>query len=146
MRIGLVGCVKQKATTQLAAQDLYTSALFMGRRGWVEQTCERWFVLSALHGLVEPDQVIEPYDETLIGAGVAAKRAFARDLLEQLEEKLGTLKRYVFEIHAGNDYTAFGLADGLVAAGAVVENPAQGLGIGKQLAFYKGRPNRETSE
>lgn len=35
-RIGLVGCVKEKAGWAMPAQDLYTSSLFAGRRRYVE--------------------------------------------------------------------------------------------------------------
>jgi hypothetical protein len=40
-RIGLVGCVKEKASGPRAAKGLYVSALFSGRRGFVQRTCER---------------------------------------------------------------------------------------------------------
>jgi hypothetical protein len=33
-----------------AALDLYTNTLFVGKRRWVEQTCDRWLILSAEHG------------------------------------------------------------------------------------------------
>jgi hypothetical protein len=41
-----------------------------------------------------------------------------------------------FELHPGKDYTAFGLEGGLLARGARIENPTEGLGQGEQLAFY----------
>ena len=62
MRIGLVGCVKKKGPVAAPAEELYVSPLFVGRRRFVESTCDRWFILSALHGLVDPHEVIEPYD------------------------------------------------------------------------------------
>ena len=37
MRIGLVGCVKDKEAVALPARDLYRSALFRGRRAYVQQ-------------------------------------------------------------------------------------------------------------
>lgn len=63
MKVGLVGCVKSKRGTAAPARDLYTSALFRGRRRYVELTCDRWFILSARHGLVEPEEILEPYDD-----------------------------------------------------------------------------------
>src|SRR3990172_9853687 len=69
MRVGLVGCTKSKQTHAAPARDLYTpSALFRGRRDYVERSCGRWFVLSAKYGLVDPDSIIEPYDQTLTKA------------------------------------------------------------------------------
>jgi hypothetical protein len=66
MRVGLVGCVKSKQSQAAPARELYVSPLFRGRRAWVERTCDRWFILSAKHGLVEPDRVLAPYDEILM--------------------------------------------------------------------------------
>lgn len=62
MKIGLVGCVKTKRATGAPARDLYTSTLFTGRRRYVEESSDRWFVLSALHRLVRDDERLEPYD------------------------------------------------------------------------------------
>jgi hypothetical protein len=50
-RIGLVGCVKDKVNVPTKARDLYVSPLFVGRRRYVERTCDQWWILSAAHGL-----------------------------------------------------------------------------------------------
>lgn len=147
MRIGLVGCVKSKQDVAAPARDLYTSALFRGRRAYVEQTCGGWFVLSAKYGIVTPDTVIAPYDVALKDASPSSREAWARDVLRSLEERVGSLGEHVFEIHAGSAYRDHGLVRGLRARGAKVEIPAAGLNQGQQLAFYAaardgGRPIR----
>ena len=136
MRIGLVGCVKSKLTHAAPAADLYTSPLFRGRRAYVGRSCERWLVLSALHGAVRPDVVLEPYDVTLNDASRAERRAWASRVLGQLEGELGSLRGLTFEIHAGANYTDWGLVEGLRERGATVEQPLAGLSLGQQLAFY----------
>jgi hypothetical protein len=65
-RIGLVGCVKDKAQVALPARDLYRSTLFAGRRRFVGRTCDDWWILSAEHGLVHPDDVLEPHPGTRV--------------------------------------------------------------------------------
>lgn len=135
-RIGLVGCVKQKQSHAAPAADLYTSTLFRGRRAYVAQTCERWLVLSALHGVVRPDAVLEPYDVTLSDASRSEREAWAARVLRQLDAELGSCRGLTFEIHAGANYVDFGLASGLTARGATVERPAAGLRQGEQLSFY----------
>jgi hypothetical protein len=141
-RIGLVGCVKAKASVARPAADLYTSTLFRGRSAYVARSCQRWLILSALHGVVNPDVVLEPYDVSLVGASRDHCRVWSRMVLDQLCERLGDLGAYDFEIHAGAPYREFGLVEGLHAAGATVTNPAEGLGIGKQLAFYRRAGDR----
>lgn len=137
-RIGLVGCVKQKCATAAAAEDLYVSTLFEGRRSAVERSCDRWFVLSALHGVVAPDDVIEPYDATLTAATRSQRRGWSLRVLAQLDERCGELAGRIVEIHAGKDYYDFGLVEGLAARGARVELPTRGIRLGEQLRFYRG--------
>jgi hypothetical protein len=138
MRIGLVGCVKSKLPYAAPARDLYTSSLFRGARCAVERSCERWFILSALHGLVDPDQVLEPYEETLTTASIPQRRIWARGILSQAQAVLGAnLSGQTFVAHAGRAYIAFGLADGLEELGGAVELPLDGLRQGERLAFYK---------
>lgn len=139
-RVGLVGCVKQKAASPMAAADLYTSTLFRGRRSWVERTCDGWFILSAKHGVLDPAAVVSPYDETLQGASRSVKRAWSRRVLDELQAELGAFAGTVFEIHAGADYRDWGLAEGLRAGGGLVEVPAEGLVQGQQLALYRRGP------
>jgi hypothetical protein len=137
MRVGLVGCVKGKAETARAAEDLYTSELFKKRRAHVNQTCDRWFILSARHGLVDPSAVLEPYDETLTNASRAAQRTWSAAVLDQLAGQLGDLAVHSFEIHAGAAYRDFGLVSGLRTAEASIEIVGEGTPIGKLLSFYK---------
>ena len=136
VRVGLVGCVKNKLTTTSEAQDLYVSALFKGRRRYVERTCDRWLVLSALHKVVEPRELLAPYDVSLVGARRETRRMWAQETLAVIDHKLGDVRGHVFEIHAGSDYRNFGLTDGLLLRGAAVVIPTLGLTQGRQLAFY----------
>lgn len=131
-----MGCVKSKRDPPSPAKDLYTSTLFVGRRRYVERNCDRWFVLSALHGLLDPDQVIEAYDVSLADADEAFRARWSAAVLAQLERHLGRLDGTTFEVHAGSAYRDHGLVSGLRAAGATVEEPAAGLNFGQQLAFY----------
>jgi hypothetical protein len=137
MRVGLVGCVKSKQPRAAPARELYRSPLFRGRRAWVERTCDRWFVLSAKHGLVEPDRLLAPYDETLTDLPLAARRVWSGQVVLALEKALGDLSGVVIELHAGMAYLDSGLAAGLSQRGAGLEHPAKGLSLGHQLAFYK---------
>lgn len=136
MRIGLVGCVKAKLSHSAPAQELYVSSLFRGRRDFVVRSCDRWFVLSALHGLVTPEQVLEPYDVSLVGASRVVRRGWAERVLRQIDDDIGAVSGFVIELHAGSDYRDFGLCAGLAQRGAELSNPTVGLSQGRQLAFY----------
>ena len=137
-RVGLVACVKTKRPEPSPAKDLYDSPLFREQRRAVESTCDQWYILSARHGLLHPDDMIEPYEETLVGASRRDKRAWAQGVLRQIDAELGDLRGTVVEVHAGKDYYAHGLVAGLEDRGATVELPAEGLSLGQRLAHYAG--------
>lgn len=141
-RILLVGCGKSKRAERAAARDLYTGPLFADRRAYAEATGDPWWVLSARHGIVDPDRELRPYDETMEGKPPVDRAAWAVGVVLQLLTELPDdvdLRAVIVEIHAGEAY-ADQLADVLVAAGLSVDRPVRGLGIGEQRAWYRRGP------
>ena len=113
-------------SAQNAEQDLYTSALFRHRRAHVECSCNCWFILSALHGLVDPSAILEPYDKALTDASRSERREWSIGVVNALTHGLGNLAAHTFEVHAGAAYRDFGLVSGLREAGAAVDTPGAG--------------------
>jgi hypothetical protein len=81
--IALVSCVKSKQTKRAQAKDLYTSPLFRRARRYAEQAADRWFILSAKHGLLDPLKVIAPYEQTLAPMADRKQWAWALRLAER---------------------------------------------------------------
>lgn len=129
----LVSCVSKKRSTPAPACDLYISDLFRKERAFIEATGCRWFILSAEHGLVAPEEVIVPYDRTLNTMGIAGRRAWARRVWIQLSERVLPVDHIV--IFAGHRYREF-LLDPLRQEVACVEIPLEGLRIGEQLSWF----------
>jgi hypothetical protein len=96
--------------------------------------------LSAKHGLVAPRDVLEPYDEWMKDKSRQERRAWSQAVLADLFARVGDVRGRAFEIHAGAEYFDFGLRDGLVRAGAIVEIPTEHLRQGEQLALYRDGP------
>ena len=65
--IVLIGCSKSKLDEPAPARELYTGQLFKKAVAWTERQGHQWFVISALHGLVAPNQSISPYNYSLKG-------------------------------------------------------------------------------
>jgi hypothetical protein len=131
----LVGCVSQKERVALPAKRLYRSALFRGRRSYAEASSQPWFIISAHYGLVDPDQVIEPYDLRISQLGRFERDAWVRQVVAALAERLGGLDGVTVELHAGDDY-ASALRAPLEQAGAAMARPLQGVRLGEQLHWY----------
>lgn len=63
--VALVACCKTKLSGSHPAKDLYQSLLFKKSREYAEKNADYWLILSAKHGVLHPDEVIESYDVTL---------------------------------------------------------------------------------
>jgi hypothetical protein len=128
----LVSCVSQKQEQASPARDLYTSNWFRKARQYAEASGCPWFILSAQHGLVAPDQIVAPYERTLKRMAVANRRTWARRVAEQLAAVAPKMAQTVFL--AGERYREF-LAEHLTASGVAVSVPMAGLRIGEQLSW-----------
>lgn len=82
--IGLISCVKRKGRQPAPAEFLYTSDWFRKARAYVLSTCDRWFILSAKYGLLQPQDVIDPYEQTLKNMSKPERQAWAAKVWEQL--------------------------------------------------------------
>lgn len=129
----LVACASMKRPVPTAARDLYVSPWFEKARRYVDAHASPWFILSAKHGLVDPDQRIAPYEETLNQKTAAERRAWAAQVLSSLRPRLVGFNRVV--LLAGRAYREH-LVHEIAAAGLAVEIPLDGLGIGEQLAWF----------
>jgi Family of unknown function (DUF6884) len=128
----LISCVGKKLPSAAPARELYASDWFQKARDYVEATNSPWFILSAEHGMISPDQVISPYERTLNTMNKAERQQWAARVKGQMESTLPNVDRIV--VLAGSRYREF-LMDYLRHRAATVDVPMQGLGIGKQLHY-----------
>ena len=104
---------------------------------WAEQNSDRWYILSALHGLLLPDQIVEPYECTLNTMQSSERVTWGKKTTEQIKA-LVPVGRVV--VLAGSKYR-----DNLDLSGYSVAVPMQGLGIGQQLAWLNGQLLQQSS-
>lgn len=126
----LVACVSQKFLTAKPAKDLYLSPWFNKARAVAERHGDAWSVLSAKHGLTDPEAIIEPYDVTLNDLPPIARGQWMERVLVQLRARVQPGDTVT--ILAGIRYSER-LAYELGKMGATVHRPLVGLGIGQQL-------------
>jgi hypothetical protein len=123
--IALVACSAAKLGHAAPARELYTSQLFKKAAAYAQRTADEWFILSAEHGLVHPDTILEPYD-TKLTAG--STKAWAARTREQLESELNRGGAFELVVLAGKHYRT-------AVEGLECTVPMQGLGIGQQLGW-----------
>jgi hypothetical protein len=128
----LVSCVGLKRATPAPAKELYQSDWFTKARVYAERVGSRWYILSAKHGLVHPDDVIAPYEQTLNAMGVSERRTWAHLIQSQMDRQMPDAMR--IEVLAGKRYREF-LMDYLNRRAGTVDVPMAGLRIGEQLRW-----------
>ncbi len=139
--IGLIACSAQKLNRAAPARELYCSQLFQKSLAYAEHHCDTTYVVSALHGLVELDRVLEPYDKRIAGSKLRLK-AWAEPIAAELVRRHGD-DHYV--LLAGYEY-AFPLSQAIKRAvgrrDAFVAEPLAGMMIGDRLALLKAQIRR----
>ena len=90
-RVVLVSCAKSKVQEPAAAKDLYSSARFRKARAYAERLGDPWFILSAEHGLVAPDEWLAPYERYLPDTPREYRLAWGAWVVARLDLLLGGL-------------------------------------------------------
>jgi len=127
LAVSLVGCGKAKRAHACKAEALYTGSLFTASLSHARATSDVVFVVSALHGLVELDEVLEPYDAKL---EPAQGYEWAQRVLASLNRTIGHWPRQI-TILAGATYAQ---PLRLVMLGKCL-SPLDGLTLGARLRW-----------
>jgi hypothetical protein len=138
----LVSCVSLKRDQTCEAQNLYCSDWFKKARAFAEISGDRWLILSARHGALEPDFIIEPYDQTLYGQKRQERQAWASRTAATLRDSIPPQSKII--ILAGEIYREFLIP--LLSDRYAIEIPLEGLGIGKQLQALAKLTNKKIQE
>jgi hypothetical protein len=111
---------------------MYTSDLFKKSLTYAKQLNPRKiYILSAKYGVLELDDLIDPYEKTLNEMKEPEKKKWAFMCLEQLKDK-GTDFDEETTFLCGINYRKH-----LINEFRNPNVPLMGLGIGQQLSFYK---------
>lgn len=142
--IGLVSCTKSKHNSAAPPRELYdSSSLFRKASTYAEANHDDWYILSAKHGLLDPDgPAIDPYDETLTNASVAERDAWATRAEADLENADLLREDAALVFHAGRAYTE-PLAELVASKVGAVRIPTDGLQIGDTLTWYNDHIENE---
>ena len=67
MKIAILPCSQRKAKIATTAGNMYKSSLFILRKRYAKDVlgCDKIYILSAKYGLIEENEIIEPYDTKL---------------------------------------------------------------------------------
>src|SRR4051812_1215949 len=123
-RVVLVGSSGATAEEPEAAGGLFRSDGFARAREHAVRSRLPWFVLSAKHGLLDPDEVISPFGVQIDDQAAAYRTAWGEWVVAQLADRL-QLDGVTVEVNGGGDF-AQPLRQPLTRRGAVLEIPLPG--------------------
>jgi cytoplasmic iron level regulating protein YaaA (DUF328/UPF0246 family) len=116
------------------AKDLYISDLFQKTYQYAQfLNPDAIYILSAKYGLLPPDRIIEPYEQTLKTMKIAERKEWAKGVLDELRQNTD-LKNDMFIFLCGEPYRKY-----LLPEVTNYEIPMQGLKFGPQLSWLKGQ-------
>ncbi|WP_137279508.1 DUF6884 domain-containing protein [Pseudomonas rhizoryzae] len=130
----LVACTSKKSDQPTAAELIYRSPLFLAARSYAQHRADQWFILSAKHGLLSPEEIIAPYNESLLNQSELQRQEWATDVYKALNARVPAGARIIFL--AGSAYRSY-LAPAFEADGRETAAPMSALGIGSQVAWLQ---------
>jgi hypothetical protein len=127
----IIGCGERKLSEPAPAAQFYTGSLFdiskkYALRQIAKNEADGWFILSAEHGILKPEQVITYYNKT---PDDIDHQEWCAKVIQQIRE----IKAKRITLLAGMKYT-----DPLKTRGLVFENPLNGLLMGDRRTFLAG--------
>ena len=126
-----LSCVKTKRNVTCKAEDMYISDLFKKSLAYAKSLkAEKIYILSAKYGLLELNEIIKPYNETLVGANEEKCKKWAGMVYQQMKKKGVNFEKETLFL-CGKNYRKY-----LITKFPKGKAPLKNLGIGKQLAFY----------
>lgn len=135
-RIAVVSCTGPTRPQSARARDLFVSPLFQELCAFADREADRWFLLDAEHGLLDPETVIAPTTKSLGRKESTARREWARRVIQQLVPVLDGVEHVLVLANArSREY----LLDFLGEDGRQVEIPMDGLSLGEQLQWLRRR-------
>ena len=140
-KVYLVSCVGKKLSGRHMAKDIYISPMFKLSRAYVEEKMEngdRWFILSALYGLLSPEMEIEYYDMTLNKMSAEEREKWAQNVYQKLRDEIKDGDELVFL--AGRNYCQY-LCEFLRRDNVRYSILMEGMRIGERLQFLNNNIN-----
>jgi hypothetical protein len=87
-----------------------------------------WYILSAKHHLLEPDEEIDPYEQTLNNANAMERKEWSQIVFANLESRTSPEDTVI--VVAGERYCHY-LVPLIEARGNQVERPTKGYSMGR---------------
>jgi hypothetical protein len=129
----LLGSVGERVNVPAPAKEVFREMSFQLARLEAEVSGSDWFVLSAEHGLLGPNEWLSPDSRTLADMDPDYRVTWASWVVARLESMVGSLDQMLVRVNAPNEFIG-PLFTHLQDAGAVVSSGSVGLSLPPTVA------------
>jgi len=131
-RICIIACANKKNDYETSAEGLYNSPLFKKSKEFAKNHFDTWYIISAKYGLIEPKDVIHPYNQTLKNMNIIEREKWAKLVHTEIIKRVKINDSIT--LIAGKYYREF-LIKHLERSGYKINVLFPNLSIGKQLSI-----------
>ncbi|MEO7003744.1 MAG: DUF6884 domain-containing protein [Ktedonobacterales bacterium] len=137
-QIGLVAAAKVRRGGVCQAREQFErSPVFRRARDYCERTYDEWYILSAEHALLTPQQVIGPDGAHLHMVATEKRLRWAKQVAESLAERQRqSTEPLVFVLYASQRYAELLLR---VAPDMPLEQPLSGMALRERVRWFDER-------
>lgn len=142
LTVCVIGCGKAKLTEPARAKDLYVGSLFRAARRYAERF-GHWRIISAKHGVLDPEKVIAPYELRLPRGlegcdkwGVKVACELIDSVSHALDDERPIREQLEIVVLAGADY-ADPLCAHLARLRVPFRCPLAGFELGARMRWFK---------
>lgn len=135
MKVALIGCGRRKRRGRWRVRDLYISNRFQMTLRYCLLVYDAVYVLSAKHGLIGLDCLVDEYDTTLGQMSKVERERWSTKVTRQINRTIPIDAELHF--YCGKPYR-----QGLEHVREYVSVPLHGMRIGKQLSWLRGELSR----
>lgn len=119
----LLTCSRRKLNKSAAAKDLYISPSFIAARKIAEKRGDSWYIISAKHGLIDPELKLKPYDVSLSSFSEDEIEKWSSNVVKSITNNLNINDKIIF---LGDDFYFNSLSEKLCSVGFVAHSPLLG--------------------
>ena len=133
--IVFISCTAKKKHYQCKAKEMYSESTWFRHAfryaKYITGGGGNIYILSAKYGLLEPDKIISPYNQTLHAAKVSSIRSWSKTVYRQMIENHINFNDQAMFL-CGKNYRRF-----LMPLFKKASAPLSHMGIGKQVSWLK---------
>ena len=131
--VGILGHGKAMAAIPRLAADLFTGHGFQAARRWADACTDSWVIVCPRHGVITPEQIVEPYSVQLTALSVRERVEWGKAVIDVIQRRYAGLPIRLVAVTSERHLEL------LCNSGVRIENPLRSKNMGQRVAWFTER-------